>query len=513
MTRSATESALAARQPYPGRRTHRLSQRELREILSEFVSAEARDTDQPQAAGVSAAAGTTADFGSRFDSLVVGRRRQHRLDLRLALGDICEVDSRAIIVGIFREVAPTGAARALDNRLDGAITELTQRRMFSGNVGEVFLLPTTQRTLRADMVAFVGLGAFDTFTEEVLRIAAENAIRTLLLGAIEDVATVLIGGGSGSSPRSALANLLAGFVKGLKDADSGHKFRSITLCEGSPDRFEVVKRELFALSSTSLFDDLEVTFDEVRLPPAVSLVSTARQAAAGPDPVYLLVRQEGRAGAELMMRTSVLGAGGKATVVSGLKSVNRRDLDLKLEELESGGFDFQRAAGFGEELTSMVVSEEALSVLVAMKDRHIVVVHDADSARIPWETLASAASGEAWQFAREAGLSRRYVADNLSVAKWLEERRQDAVLNMLLVVNPTLDLDGAEEEGKRVQELLGSGEPSVRIDVLHGKDATRAALEKAFRSGQYDAIHYAGHAFFDPTRSATAASCAPASRC
>jgi CHAT domain-containing protein len=125
-----------------------------------------------------------------------------------------------------------------------------------------------------------------------------------------------------------------------------------------------------------------------------------------------------------------------------------------------------------------------------------VVVHDADSARIPWETLAGGTAGEAWLFAKEAGVSRRYVADNLSVAKWLEERRQDAVLNMLLVVNPTLDLDGAEEEGKRVQELLGS-EPGVRIDVLHGKDATRAALEKAFRSGQYDAIHYAGHAFFD----------------
>lgn len=33
--------------------------------------------------------------------------------------------------------------------------------------------------------------------------------------------------------------------------------------------------------------------------------------------------------------------------------------------------------------------------------------------------------------------------------------------------------------------------------MLRGADATRAALEKAFRSGTYDVIHYAGHAFFD----------------
>ena len=41
---------------------------------------------------------------------------------------------------------------------------------------------------------------------------------------------------------------------------------------------------------------------------------------------------------------------------------------------------------------------------------------------------------------------RRYVADNLSVAKWMEQRQQSPVLHLLLVVNPTEDLPGAEEE-------------------------------------------------------------------
>ncbi len=494
ITRTITDSALATRSPYPGRRSRRLSSREMREVLSEFVSADAKDTDTPMSATAGVADGESE---YHFDSIVVGRRRSHRLDIRIALGDICEVDTKALVVGIYREVSPSGAARALDNRLDGAITELTQRRMFSGNVGEVFMMPVGQRNLRAEMVAFVGLGTFDTFTDEILRIAAENAIRTLVLGGIQEVATVLVGGASGTGVRASLENLLAGFVKGLKDADATNKFRSVTLCEAAPERFEEIKRELFRLSSTALFEDLEVTFDETRLPPAAAAPPTDRAATWTRDPVYLLVRQEGQTATERVFRTSVLGAGSKATVVSGVREVKKKALDEKLAEIETATFTFRRAPGFGRDLAAMVIAEEALAVLAAAKDRHIVVVHDAESSRIPWETVTMQVARADWLFAKEAGVSRRYVADHLSVARWLEERRQDTVLRMLLVVNPTQDLPGAEREGQRVREILGA-EPAVRIDVLQGKDASRPALEKAFRSGSYDVVHYAGHAFFDP---------------
>jgi hypothetical protein len=497
ITRTITDSALAARSPYPGRRSRRLSSREMREVLAEFVSADAKDADAPMSATAGVASAAGGEFEYHFDSIVVGRRRSHRLDIRIALGDICEVDTKALVVGIYREVSPSGAARALDNRLDGAITELTQRRMFSGNVGEVFMMPVGQRNLRAEMVAFVGLGTFDTFTDEILRIAAENAIRTLVLGGIQEVATVLVGGASGTGVRSSLESLLAGFVKGLKDADATNKFRSVTLCEAAPERFEEIKRELFRLSSTALFEDLEVTFDETRLPPVTAAPPTDRTAVRAPDPVYLLVRQESESSAQRVFRTSVLGAGSKATVVSGVREVKKKELDDKLTEIESSSFTFQRAPGFGRDLAAMVIAEEAVAVLAAARDRHIVVVHDAESSRIPWETVATQVVRADWLFAKEAGVSRRYVADHLSVARWLEERRQDTVLNMLLVVNPTQDLPGAEKEGARVREILG-GEPAVRIDMLQGKDATRPALEKAFRSGKYDVVHYAGHAFFDP---------------
>jgi len=134
-----------------------------------------------------------------------------------------------------------------------------------------------------------------------------------------------------------------------------------------------------------------------------------------------------------------------------------------------------------------------------LRERHLVVVHDAPSSRIPWETLRLGN----WAPAADAGLSRRYMAENLSVAKWLEQRRHSPTLNLLLVVNPTRDLPGAEEEGQRIQELFGA-HSGVKLVVRHQQEANKPALLKDFSSGEYDVIHYAGHAYFDaahPARS------------
>jgi CHAT domain-containing protein len=112
--------------------------------------------------------------------------------------------------------------------------------------------------------------------------------------------------------------------------------------------------------------------------------------------------------------------------------------------------------------------------------------------RVPWETLHL--NGHAPALA--GGLTHRYDGGILSVAKWREERIDSARLDILLVVNPTLDLEGAEQEGKRIDALLRQI-PGIRIRKLEGAQARRSELIECFRSGQYDVVHYAGHAFFD----------------
>jgi hypothetical protein len=182
----------------------------------------------------------------------------------------------------------------------------------------------------------------------------------------------------------------------------------------------------------------------------------------------------------------------KAAVVSAARDIDKGGLDRLLEKFNRAVATsrFQDVQSLAR-VFNVVLPAEVCTILESMKDRHVVVVHDTDTSRIPWETLTV----KDWTAAVEGGLSRRYLADHLPVATWLEERRIEPSLKLLLVVNPLGDLAGAEEEGDRIAKLAGG---SIEVTQLRQKDATKAAILAALRTGRYDCVHYAGHAFFDP---------------
>jgi CHAT domain-containing protein/pimeloyl-ACP methyl ester carboxylesterase len=478
--------------PQPAkRRSGEASASDVRRLLNDLASPDARDDTVSSApSGATSTGGVPAGV---LDQVVVGRRRQHRIDLKLALGGIADVEADAYLLGMFRDVAPSGAARDLDMRLDGAITEFTNRRMFNANVGEIFVVPTGRHLVRADIVVFVGLGPFDHFDDGVQRLAAENAVRTFIQTNVGDFATVLLGAGSGRDTASSLENLLAGFVRGVRDADRQHRMRSLTLCEMDPATYDVIKREVFRLSGTSLFEDVEVTLSEIEMPAPSTPPTSTRRAEPGSDPVYLIVREEKREKGSSTFRSSILTAGAKASVISESKEASRSDLDEQIASITPQTFTPAKLKTLGSALAQLVLAERVADVLPTMKDRHLVVVHDSGASQIPWETILL----KDWYPAANAGLSRRYMAENLSIAKWLEQRADGKTLNILLVVNPTGDLTGAEQEGERLRKLFGS-HPAISLTQRHAEQATKETLLGDFRSGKYDVVHYAGHAFFDP---------------
>ncbi len=430
--------------------------------------------------------------------VVVGRRRQYRIDICLALGSITEVDSAAYVLGMFRDVEPSGPARVLNERLNGLITEFTSRRMIIGNLGEVFLIPVGRYMVPSDLIMIAGLGSFDRLSDDALQLCAENAIRTFVRSKIDEFATVLLGAGSGLGVQRALKNLIKGFLRGLMDLDSDRRFRCITICEFDQDRFEQIKQELFQLTSTALFDDVEVTIDERVLPPPALPVQPYLLNST-PDPVYLIVRRENDTRKHIGFRSSVLTSGEKATVITGVVDVNKAELDCHLRKIQGDQRSFDILDDFGHQLAEMILPPEVMTVLPEMGDLPIVVVHDTLGARIPWEAIQI----NGWAPSICSGLSRRYAADNLSTAKWLEKRKYGNELDLLLVINPTEDLCGAEEEGTRIHKLFDS-HPLVNISELRGKEATKQRLNQVFQSGKYDVVHYAGHAYFDeqePSRS------------
>jgi CHAT domain-containing protein len=66
-----------------------------------------------------------------------------------------------------------------------------------------------------------------------------------------------------------------------------------------------------------------------------------------------------------------------------------------------------------------------------------------------------------------------------------------------MVVKPTGDLPEANKEGERIQKVFAD-QSDIRITMLAREKATRPAILKAITSGEYDVMHYAGHAYFDP---------------
>jgi pimeloyl-ACP methyl ester carboxylesterase len=493
--RNVSRAALVAEPVFEGRRGSEVSRAELRHVLDEFVSPEARDGMAPAVRVVAADRSDDAHAADEAprDQVVVARRRQRLLEIRLAHGSITDLRTRAYVLGLFKEVDPSGAAAAIDHQLDGAVKEFTTRRMFSGQVGEVFAMPAGRYRLGAETVLFTGLGTFDAFNSEVLQFVAENVVRTFVRTHVEDFATVLLGSGSGTSAAKSVYNHLVGFFRGLGDADRDQDLRRITFCEIDPERFSEMREEIYRLARTSLFDDFQVTLSEVELPPPAAPPPAARaRLDADAALAYLIVRQEPSPDHAVVYRSSVLTAGSNATVLTGSREIERTKLTGLLKRIEGSGFSAATLPSFGRELAALVLDPDVSKGLKEMRDYHLVVVHDAPTSQIPWETLAI---GD-WFPAAEQGMSRRYAADNLSVAKWLEERRYGEQLDILLVVNPRLDLAGAEEEAKRIEKIFPSSS-RIRLHRLHGTEATRAALLSAFRSGKYDVIHYAGHAYFD----------------
>ncbi|HEX9622045.1 MAG TPA: M17 family peptidase N-terminal domain-containing protein, partial [Polyangiaceae bacterium] len=415
------EVELAQKQPFGGRSREQLTPAELRALLDGFAAPAPR---QAVDLGVPATADAAPlSQATPFNRLTVGRVSQQRLEIHLAHASLTDVEARAYVLGLFREVKPSGAASVLDDYLGGAVTEFMRRRMFSGGVGEVFVMPANRRQLRADLVIFAGLGYFDQFNDEVQRVAAQNVVRALVRTRVEEFATVLVGASTGADVAHLLTNLLSGFVEGKLQADSERRLSRIVLCETDPARYEELRREVYRLASTSLFENIEVTLTELEVAPAARLVVEPPRTAREPeravaDPVYLLVREApSKNGVEY--QSSVLGAGEKAAVFTSIQSPKPGEVDKALDELarkvSEQRLDLPEIDAFGRWLAERTLGEAVPRILSRMQGRHLVVVHDSEASRLPWEALCIGT----WRPALGHGVSRRYMATNLSVAKYL----------------------------------------------------------------------------------------------
>ena len=415
------------------------------------------------------------------------------VELRLVRGSIADANAKALVLGLFRNVDPSGASNAIDARLGGTIREFVRRRMFSARLGQVSSLPVAPGTLLAEFVVLAGLGAFDDFGSDAQSLVAANVVRALASAGIGDFATVLFGAGSGVPVAAAVEQQLAGFVAGLADADPGRVIRRITLCELDARKYAALRRAAVATAQRLSGNELRFVVDEgeaaqaAAVPPAARHADTVRR-----DPAYLVMTMLEQGRSDYECRSSLLTAGAKAAVLSGTLRVSRKALRAHLSPAESGQLAPRDMARFGSGLARLLLPATVREGLESMRQRPLVVVHDGEGSRIPWEALRI---GELHP-ALEGGLTRRYASETLTVARWSDKRAPGARLQVLVVVDPTLDLPGASDEGAALSRMLRAR--GAEVELLSGAAATRQALLREFGSGRHDVLHFAGHGFFDP---------------
>jgi len=483
--RTLTETELRTR--VPATKVRRIpTPKEARQIASRFAAPAAPPVRTPEIPPL------RRHIVPRFQTAP----RKRPLPIGVACGDLVHVRSDALLLGMFRSVVPDGPAAELDTHLGGAIRDLAVRRTFHANLGEVFLLPTGSHPVHAKFLVLAGLGTFDQFTADALTTAAETALRTALRAGAHTLATALVGARSGLDSATLTRALLQGFLQALADTDPARRFRRLTFCEIDPVRCARVAAHLRSLARSSPRRGAALRITERRIPSPARigiLTPWAQPPPVATAPLYLILRDESTTAGTARFRAAVLTPGPKATVITAERRVRRRLIEDLLRGVSADSPDPGQLEALGDRLARLLLADEIRSVLTALPDRHLVIVHDALASRIPWEMTRLAFGPPALR----GGLSRRYLAEDLSVARWLEARRQNALLEILLVVNPGADLEGAEAEGDRLQSLLAH-HPAIRITERRHRQATRDVLRSDFHSGRFDVVHYAGHAFFDP---------------
>lgn len=86
-------------------------------------------------------------------------------------------------------------------------------------------------------------------------------------------------------------------------------------------------------------------------------------------------------------RSSLLTAGAKAAVLSGAVTLDRADLLHHIEPLEAGMATTRDLARIGTALARTLLPTTVRQGLETMLARPLVIVHDREASRVPWEVL------------------------------------------------------------------------------------------------------------------------------
>ncbi|MCB8927826.1 MAG: leucyl aminopeptidase [Ardenticatenaceae bacterium] len=191
-------------------------------------------------------------------------------------GEIQASAADTIIVNLFNDVTtPSGATGAIDQALDGAISELIASGDLTGKAGEVGVL-YPRGAMAAKRVLVVGLGQRDGFGLEGVRQAAANGIKQAHKLKAKNITTIVHGAGVGNLDVEAAAqatvegSLLATyrFAATKQEPEPPHEIESLTIVEFDGDKVTAI--EAGSIQAQAIAAGVALARDLVNMPPNVA---------------------------------------------------------------------------------------------------------------------------------------------------------------------------------------------------------------------------------------------------
>ena len=478
----------------------------LRDMFSDFAAPFSEDADAPAPISTTRGGGAGGDSASELPTITAygpGSEARH-FELKLFGGSILDAPVRVVAAGVIDGVAPGGAASALDNALGGKFSQLRDANGVDARQGGLTIATATRAPIRADMAFLVGLGNLGGFSEDGLTAATTALCRRLIIDRLDDCAIVLFGANSGLSVEACMRGVVRGITSALEEWDDEALLRNITICEMNPARFE----EMVAATEAALRGlDLKATI-QIRKVPVRHFQSVSerrsRELQNLPkqwDLVHLNVDVFETQQSKQFNYTILAGAGAASTRRATVEITHQRFEQLLQEVSGNGAFrSLEQARNFGEEMRDVLLPAEILESLESnLGEKRLVIFHGKEGSRVPWELLML--SDRSFP-ALQGGLSRVYSSSFVKApTKWKGSSGRKK-MRILIISNPTGDLEGAAAETKALTEMLAARQ-DVEYVILNQEQATKSKILELIGSGAtldepgFDIVHYAGHADHD----------------
>ena len=153
--------------------------------------------------------------------------------------------------------------------------------------------------------------------------------------------------------------------------------------------------------------------------------------------------------------------------------------------------------GIGRQLHGSFLGTRGGEYLGRVRPSAVLINVDETILSLPWELM----HGADGPFVTDVPVGR-VVGTRTVPHTERDPLAQDREVRILAVADPTADLALAEAEVEAMREVVGRGRGgyNVHLDVLKGDQATTGRFRSMLADGDYDVLHFAGHAGFAPAR-------------